>query len=475
MKFGFSLRAATALLVFAALVGLTSSRADRRPNIVLVIVDTLRADAVGCYGSRDALTPNIDRLAAGGIRFERVVSQAPWTAPSIASILSSRYPSEHGEGARRVARGVDPASLAEILARRGYRTAAFVEVEWPYLRRGFQTFDNTIPDFRWRLRTERRGASITFGRAADWIAAHRDAPFFVLIHTAEVHDYFVGKDYARQFAARRLPGYKGPFRSWGINDLTGDTANTIIRALLQASPDDVRYVRALYDAGVQETDRVIGSFTGALGAAGVLDNTVLAITADHGEGFDPAARRLHHGGRLHDDLLHVPLVVTWAAHAVPAVVRPQVRSIDIAPTLLRFATPEKDPHFHGESVVQPEPTWTTWFAGATFQAAVPADRPALSEESALAVLPSGERVASDQYQLSLAVDGRKLIHEIGHDELYDLDKDPAEKANLIAQDGDVAATLREEMARLVLPLGSSQKTNPSEDLTNVLRSLGYIR
>ena len=176
------LRVATALGAIAALVVITSCRGRaERPNIVLVIVDTLRADALGCYGSPEGLTPNIDRLAAGGVRFDRLVAQASWTAPSIATILSSRYPSEHGEGARRLAVGVDPVTIAETFARRGYRTAAFVEVEWPYLHRGFQTFDNSTPDFSFRMKPERRGAPITFEHASNWIATHRDAPFFLLV------------------------------------------------------------------------------------------------------------------------------------------------------------------------------------------------------------------------------------------------------------------------------------------------------
>src|SRR5512136_1441512 len=140
-----------ALLLFvlalpALVLPLAACGRSAPPNVVLIVVDSLRADALGPQGSQPSVSPRIDRLAAEGLRFERAVAPASWNLPSLSSLVTSTYPWVHGQGAPASGQA-DVATLAEACSRAGYRTAAFAEVTWPLLERGFGVFQNTAgPD-----------------------------------------------------------------------------------------------------------------------------------------------------------------------------------------------------------------------------------------------------------------------------------------------------------------------------------------
>jgi arylsulfatase A-like enzyme len=436
------------------------------------VIDTLRADAVGSYGSTTE-TPHLDAIAAAGLRFADVVAQAPWTVPSLSSLLTGRYPFEHGQGAHVSAAGATP-TLGEHLAKAGYTTAAFVEADWALLRRGFQTYEqpmgSTEERFGW---AGSREPSPTFRSAIEWLGSSAKQPFFLLVHSYEVHDYFLGRPRHREYARARHPSYRGRYADWRQRPLDENGIDRMIADLLAASPEDNAYVRSLYDGAVRVADEEVGRLDRALAEKGVTDETILVVTSDHGEGFSPELRRVSHGGRLHDDLLRVPLLVRWPGRIAPGLVSTRVESIDVAPTLLRLTGVAADPI--GEARLRGAPLLarTGTPPAERWVPAVDGDV-AFAEESAFAVRPSGRREPSTAHQAAVYAGERKLIRSAAGEEVFDLARDPEETTNARADDPAAAGRLASEMDRIVGDL-ERPPAGPRKDIEEALRSLGYAR
>jgi arylsulfatase A-like enzyme len=439
--------------------------------VVLIVVDSLRADALGPQGSRPSVSPRIDRLAAEGLRFERAVAPASWNLPSLSSVVTSTYPWVHGQGAP--AEKADLTTLAEAFSRAGYRTAAFSEVAWPLLQRGFDVFENTAGS---DLFGDPRGnsAAKTLGAALAWVRKDDRRPFFLLIHTYEVHSYFLGKPAHHAFARRERPTYQGPFREWGIRDLTKPAGPQVIDALLGANEDDVAYVRALYRGALAEVDAEVGHFADALAGGGLDRRTVLALTSTNGEGFRPDLRRVHHGGRLHDDVLHVPLWLRWPGCLVPGASSALVSTLDVAPTLLRLAGLAAEPRFAGRSLVSADASFLSRFRGPRFLLRTLPSQPALAQEATFHVLPSGRREEATAPQLALYSEWVSLIADGDKAQLYDLKADPRQEKDLAARHPDVAASLQEQLRRLAEGAGRPG-ARPDAAQLEQLRSLGYVQ
>src|SRR5687767_4849520 len=199
-------RPAAALAVSIALAAsLACGGARPKPNIVVIVVDSLGTDALGAYGGKEGASPTIDRLAGEGVRFERAIAQAPWNVPSVSSLLTSAYPWQHGRGMSANADGVT--TLAEVLSKNGYRTAAFTEAKWPLLERGFGKLENTAEGHLYGD-PEASSAAKTVQATLDWIGQQGTDPYFALVHTYEAHSYFLGKPHHRAFARSEQSGYK---------------------------------------------------------------------------------------------------------------------------------------------------------------------------------------------------------------------------------------------------------------------------
>jgi uncharacterized sulfatase len=432
-------------------------------------VDSLRADALGPQGSQPSVSPRIDRLAAEGLRFERAVAPASWNLPSLSSLVTSTYPWVHGQGA--AGGKADVSTLAEAFARAGYRTAAFSEVAWPLLQRGFDVFENTASPDKFG---DPRGnsAAKTLGAALAWARQDDPRPFFLLIHTYEVHSYFLGKPAHRAFAGLECPTYQGPFREWGIRDLTTPVGPQVIDALLGANAADVAYVRALYRGALAGLDAEVGRFADGLAESSLDGRTILALTSTNGEGFRPDLKRVHHGGRLHDDVLHVPLVFRWPGHLVPGVSGALVGTLDVAPTLVRLAGLAAEPRFAGRALASADASFLSRFRGTRFLLRTLPSQPALAHEAAFRILPSGRREAATAPQLALYSDWVNLIADGDRVELYDLRDDPQQEKDLAARHPDATAGLRDELRRLTEGAG---RAGPDAAQLEQLKSLGYVQ
>jgi arylsulfatase A-like enzyme len=299
-------------------------------------------------------------------------------------------------------------------------------------------------------------------------------PFFLLVHTYEVHSYFLGKPAHHAFAARELPAYRGPFREWGIRDLATPAGPQVIEALLGASEDDVAYVRGLYRGALAELDAELGRFADGLAGAGLDGRTVLALTSTNGEGFRPDLGRVHHGGRLHDDVLHVPLFVRWRGRLLPGLSSALVSTLDVAPTLARLAGLAAEPRFAGRALVAADTSLLSSLRGPRFLLRPVPSQPVVAQEATFRVLPSGRRETATAPQLALYSEWVSLIVDGDKLELYDLKADPRQEKDLAAGHPEVAASLREQLRR-VAEGAARAGGGPDAAQLEQLRSLGYVQ
>ena len=461
-----------ALALFALALPLAGCGGGRPPNVVLIVVDSLRADALGAHGSQTSASPRIDRLAADGLRFQRVIAPASWNLPSLSSLVTSSYPWRNGQGA--AGSGTDLPTVAEAFSKAGYRTAAFTEAAgWPLLKRGFEVFEDTAgTDMYGDPRANSAAKTLAVGLA--WARKDDGRPFFLLVHTYEVHSYFLGKPEHHAFARRALPAYNGPFREWGIHDLGKPAGPQVIEALLKATPDDLAYVRALYRGAVAGVDAEVGRFADGLAAAGLDGRTVVALTSTNGEGFRPDLKRVHHGGRLHDDVLHVPLFVRWPGRLQPGSSSALVSTLDVAPTLLKLAGIAPDSRFAGRALVGAESSFLSRFQGSRFALRTLPSQPVVAQEATFRVLPSGERVAATTPELALYSDWVTLIADGNEVQLYDLKDDPQQEKDLAAAHPEAAVSMKEQLRRLAED-AARPGSKPDAAQLEQLKSLGYVQ
>jgi arylsulfatase A-like enzyme len=323
--------------------------AQPRRNVLLIIVDTVRVDKLGCYGSELGATPRMDQLAAQGVRFEKAYSHAPWTLPACASILTSLYPPQHGAGGhlpienlRKLPDSVR--TVAECFRDAGFATGAVVNVDFLTASFGmtqgfadvdFQIYPNNI---------QVRPAEPTTNAALAWLQSHRNDSFFLLVHYFDPHlVYAPPPEYRRRFAApqdREDTGWVFGTRQQIVGYRQG---------LIRFDEATIRRAEHLYDGEVAYTDHEVGRLLDGLEQLGLADSTVVALTADHGEEFLDHGG-FEHGHTLYEELVRIPLIIRAGKVAQGRTVTSVVGHVDLAPTLCELAGLEPDPAFVGKSL-----------------------------------------------------------------------------------------------------------------------------
>lgn len=416
------------LLLFAA----PAAAAADRPNIVVIVVDALRADHLSLYGYGRPTSPGIDSFAEGAVVFRDAVSQAPTTLLSFASLFTALSVPRHGVSGEDRALGDTDLTLAEILRIHGYRTAAFVGGYNlnPVFRlgRGFDKYshaDRTDSSFR-----------ETLPAALAWAADSGGAggPFFLVAHGNDLHTPYAfpetglfsgGYRPSPELKAMR-PEEARVFGVRGGRLLLGPGKGD-----LALTPDDTGYLTARYDEGIRLADEAIGKFLAGLGERGLLERSIVVLTADHGEGlFDH--EYFFHDFTLYDEALRVPLLIKAPGQKARTVGR-QVRLIDLAPTLLDLAGIAPPRAAEGRSL-------RPLFGSARRRPGEPAR--GYDARYSVSVGPFGGAAIRD---------GRwKLIMERGTLLLFDLSSDPGERRDLAAAEKakaeELAAALRAELA-----------------------------
>jgi choline-sulfatase len=411
-----------AVAVAAALLAGTQAQTPP-PNVLLITLDTVRADRLGAYGYSKASTPVLDRLAREGVRFTDATTQAPLTAPAHAAILTGLYPARIG--VRDNASTPIPESVttaAEAFKSQGYRTGAFVGafiLTAPYgFAQGFDVFDADFPSFSdgMKLQAQRRAAPVV-DAAVQWLGRGGPQPFFAWVHLYDAHTPY---DAPAPYGAR-----------------------------FRASP---------YDGEIAYVDAAIARLVAALEPGGRLDRTIVSVVSDHGESLGEHGEQ-EHGMFLYESVLRIPWIMRLpgAAHAGRTVAE-QVRTIDVLPTLAALAglTP---PRVDGESLMP-------------LVAGTPRREPPASY--AETYYPKWHYGWSELK--SLRGDRWKYI-AAPKPEVYDLRVDPSELRNLAANRGALAAGMAGELATLESSFGSAAaSTAPQPDAETLarLRSLGYV-
>ena len=398
------------------------------PTVVLITIDTLRADRLGCYGRQQAGTPVIDALAGEGTLFLEAQTTAPLTLPAHASILTGRSLPAHGvfnNGTFALPESLP--TLAEALSAAGYATGAFVSspvLARRYgLARGFDRYDDRIADKQPRqglvVHYPERSARHTVDRAVTWLMDQQQRPAFVWVHLWEPHaPYHPPAPFAERFADDR------------------------------------------YQGEVAAADAGVGRLLDGLRSSGRLARAIIVVTSDHGEGLGAHGEPTH-GVFLYQETLHVPLLIHAPAWQVaPRAVEGAVSVADIAPTVLALLGVEASLGGDGDDL-----------GPALAGGALPADR-AVFAESHLPEIDFGWS------GLRALVGGGKKLISAPRPELYDLRADPGEDRDLAAEQGEQVQRLSADLDRLVAaartlaPEHSSERAASEQEL-EMLRSLGY--
>jgi arylsulfatase A-like enzyme len=425
--------------------------APRPPrNVVCIVIDALRADHLGLYGHPRPTSPHLDALARRSLVVEGMIAQSSWTKPSIGSLFTSLLPSEH-QAVREATKNrlaAGHATLAEALQQAGYRTAGFSEN--PHIGtstgfdQGFDRFETSVGyagNCAWVLE-----------RAAAWLTEPppSDRPFFLYLHFLDPHGAYQPDE-----------GWRAAF----VGDL--ETGNDAVRwglvgELIRSADSEVdlpaadgRYLQALYDAEIRETDRGVARFLAFLEERGLLESTAVLVTADHGEEFLEHGM-LKHGYQLYDESVRVPLILAVPGRG-PAAARARVQHVDVAPTLLDLVGVPAPGAFAGRS-----------FAG-LLRGEAPADAPIVSETRAHGV--DTKSVRSGEWTLIVDEKG-------GGARLFRTDVDPGERTDLYAREAQKAGDLERVLegsvrdARAGALADTSGAGDPAAE--KALKTLGYF-
>ncbi|MGC9327554.1 MAG: sulfatase [Candidatus Hinthialibacter sp.] len=308
------------------------SHQAKGPNVILLTLDTLRADALGCYGNSKVKTPHLDRLAREGVVFEDAVCQIPATLTSHTAIMTGRNPKTTGVRFRTARVASFEETLAERFRFHGYQTAAFISsyVLSPEfgLNQGFDKYEMGSIRKEGNKTTSERRAQETIEQAISHLSEIREQPFFLWIHLYDPHSPY---DPPPPYSTMYDPDYDGPVRGT-IAEITRLNAGRG----RGASQRDLQHLRALYDGEVAYMDHQIGRLTAKLEEWGILDKTILAIIADHGENLGEEGR-FFHGDDLYQPSIHIPFFIRYPEKiASQTRIRPFVQSIDLFPTLMEL-------------------------------------------------------------------------------------------------------------------------------------------
>ena len=439
-------------------------------NIVVVVVDTLRADRLGAYGNGSGLTPFLDELAARGTVFTNAYAASSWTLPSVASLLTSRFPSQHHVTTFDAALSDEELTLPETLAAAGYRaggvTANFLLRQAGGFAQGFEAWQAlapTAPAAKVRA-DEVRHAALAWVEQARSAAPTR--PLLLYLQYMEPHAPY-----------EPPPAYRERFEVPGTTAAAAAAANAKVVNLhvgdLTAS--EVPLLASLYDAEVAALDAELRALFGELDRSGLLRHALVVVTADHGEEFLEHGA-IGHGTTLFEPAVRVPLIVLAPGRA-SARVAANVSAVDLAPTILELAGLPPEPRFEGRSLVPylAPPAPTGWLS--RWRSAPRAEPPPAAD-----VLCELERVGARYdfrvHSSALVRDHAKVvIGKNGWAHLFDLDQDPGEQRPESWDDGERVALQealtqrREALATAARPVHEVRVIDSAT--REKMRALGY--
>ena len=451
LKHGFYGSLAATLPSSIWLGGCGRGRREKRPNVIFIVIDTLRADHVGCYGYQRNTTPNIDKLAREGILFKNAISVAPWTLPSIGTLLTSQYPSVLG------VRDTAPLDekfplISQVLKRHNYTTHGVIShillSQRLGLGRGYDKY------MEWASRPLHEGISspAVTKQAISFLQQKQENPFFLFTHYFDPHyNYLLHEKY------NYYSSYRGKITS-------GQLYTDIARMRHSLSEEDIRYLISLYDSEISFTDEYVGKLLDELKQQRLYDNSVIVLVGDHGEEFMEKGW-LGHSINLNHKVLHVPLIIKLP-DGEPGIIEKPFGLIDVMPTICQYLGLEVPGGLEGQPFD-------------FHRHASQATRPIFSE-----TFKQQPGFAFQVGVVSILLERRKLIYDFikKTKQIYDLVDDPDERNNLADQPSEQNRMLGgllskwieniETKRRDVQPAQSDELFTP--DQRKQLESLGYL-
>ncbi len=453
-------------------------RERTRPNVLLVVLDTARADFFSCYGHPRPTTPRIDRLAAEGIRYQRAYATDFWTLPSHASLLTGLYPTEAGATSETNHLPGKVVTLAERLRNNGYQTGAVVCNAWISRERGFA---QGFSDFAEMWRQEKVPSGKAPGsryeqgavdRAVEWIEGHASSssPFFLFVNFNTAHlPYAPPPDVRERFASRHWPLR----RVRRLMTVAGMWAH--LAGATKLDETDFQIMRELYEAELAVVDDHVGKLVDVLTRRSLLDDTVVVITSDHGENIGDHGM-IDHLLSMYESTLHIPLIIRYPKFFRAGTVRDNLVSlVDMVPTLLEVCDlPDEWPPGQGNHLSlcgqnDPHPEFVVAENG----------RPVNAVRLLRSRYPAFDVSTIDHRMQMIRTREHRLIRRgNGSVELFDLRSDPGELQDLAAVHPEIRdrllAALENWMAGVESGPAPRLLEGEDEESRRRLRSLGYI-
>jgi arylsulfatase A-like enzyme len=448
MMKGMTVRQLVLPAVMSIALGLCCGRADRPTNVIIIGVDTLRPDHLGCYGYQRNTSPNIDDLAAGGTLFLNTISQSSWTLPSFASLFTSLYPHQHGVTSSLSRIRDDVPTLATILGEQGYATGAVVNssVLSPEmgLNRGFDSYDPPGSEPRLADGTTREGLA--------WIDAHKGRPFLLFLHYFDPHEPY---EPPAPYDTLYDPGYEGRIgRAFFLRKAFPDVVGVNFEQLRTATPEDWNHIRALYDGEIAFTDQAIGNLLAGVGERGLLKKTLIVLMADHGEEFFEH-QGFGHGHAMFGEVIRVPLVFSCAkGEPKGRRIAQQVRTIDIMPTVLGLLGVKTQTQFEGVNLL---PLITGHGTVASGEGSLFPPSLAYSE----GILHGTAKASITGYPWKIICD-----FETNKEAFFNIEQDPGEQHDFVGEKPDAYRSLSEILLRTLFALTDSWYLEMASDRAN---------
>lgn len=468
-------------------------RADnkQRPNIILIVIDSLRADRLSCYGYNRNTSPNIDRVADSGLLFENAIASAPWTLPSHASLFTGLYPSEHGATDETLYLNNHIITLAELLNESGFDTVAFAtDNGWlsksTNLMKGFTKFYGPNPNKASKLRMFLNKVKEAWNRdrfitiknieiVERYLRKHgqTNKPFFLFLNLMDVHmPYCPVRKFLKllnlnKVSPAELEYLQKHFREYRTAPET-------------LSSHQLNLLNSLYDASVATVDERLAQFFDILNNEIERENTVLIITSDHGENLGEHGL-LNHWLSLYDTLLRVPLIIVYPSRiSGPIRISPQVQQHNLFYTILDFIG------YRGRKVSQDIIKSKSFLGKLEGNISFPdytfAEHayPQMTLQHIRKFNPSFRNVRLECAKQAIRSNDYKYIrYGSGYEELFDLKSDPGEIRNVIVERKEIARVLKDQLdkKRAILERTNTFSQKPADfepEVKERLRALGYL-
>ncbi|MBN2053528.1 sulfatase [bacterium] len=465
------------LLLHVQLVRLNRAvQAKRYPYVLLITIDTLRADRLGCYGNCAIKTPIIDRLVRDSVQFENFYSQIPITNPSHCSIFTGLLPSNHGVLTNGVALAGHFTTLTQRFQEMEYRTAAFISGFSLVKRISGLHHHFDLYDDEWSGTRVERGGKETTRAALNWLRRLKDNPrerFFLWVHYFDPHQpYEPGYPYDEMYLQKdfvRPPAGAGEvkaenYKANAANAKLAGFFHVVVKDTMttSATPDQVRWNLGKYDGEISAVDREVGRLLRELAQLGILDETLIMLLSDHGEGFDHDYF-FTHGDRLYDSSVRIPAILHLPYEPARLTAAP-AETVDILPTMYELFNYMGEGGRDGRSFLNE-------ISGGP--AAIPADIFAMTPGLNRAEMSLGPLISIRTSQWKM------IMHETsGETQLYSMDDDPAELVDKRQAKPRIAADLAGRLRRFMADrpeLSGAEPVNLDEEVTARLREMGYIK